>query len=106
MLVVLVNKGRRGCAVYVVQSAASQRKAVRGEILNRWSEINSAIEPRLYSVLIGRGDVYQMSCQKRTDVAGDDVVSVYIPLNPTGVYKLQGRQQNKRTRRRNKQPHA
>ena len=44
-----------------VQSSALQRKSIVREIVNRRSEVEFAVEPRLYRVLIGGHHIFQMT---------------------------------------------
>src|SRR5258706_5305107 len=72
MLLALVDKRRDSSVIQVLESAADQRKPLTGKILNRWSEIELAIEPWLYCVLIGRDHIGAMTFQlQRADVIGN-----------------------------------
>src|SRR6266446_3980511 len=68
----LVDKRRHSSVVKVLESASQQRKPLTGKILNRWSEIELAVEPWLYCVLIGRDHIGAMTLQlQRADVIGN-----------------------------------
>src|SRR5882762_2111285 len=71
MLLALIDEGGHSSVVKVLESASQQRKPLTGKILNRWSEIELAIEPWLYCVLIGRDHIGAMTLQlQRADVIG------------------------------------
>src|SRR5713101_536528 len=68
MLLPLVDKRCHSSIIQVLESAADKRKPLTGKILNRWSEIQFAVEPGLYRVLIGRDHINrrqmcQYACQ-------------------------------------------
>src|SRR5258708_39913794 len=72
MLLALVDEGGHSSVVKVFESASQQRKPLTGIILNRWSEIELAVEPWLYCVLIGRDHIGAMTFQlQRADVIGN-----------------------------------
>src|SRR5712664_2387809 len=72
MLLALVDKRRDSSVIQVLQPASQQRKSLAGKIFNRWSEIELAIEPWLYCVLIGRDHIGAMTLQlQRADVIGN-----------------------------------
>ena len=52
MFVPFINERDHGLAVEIIQSSPDQRESVSSEIANFRSEIDFAIEPRLYRVLI------------------------------------------------------
>src|SRR6266404_8197045 len=72
MLLALVDERGDSSVIQVFQSAADQRKPLTGKILNRWSEIQFAVEPWFYCVLIGRDHIGAMTFQlQRADVIGN-----------------------------------
>src|ERR1700677_4579167 len=73
VLVALVNQRRHGPAVEVVETAADQTVAVRGEVVNWRREIDPSVEPRLDRVLVGRDYVHQMTGHQRAQMAGQDL---------------------------------
>src|SRR6266436_98640 len=75
MLLPLVDERRYSSLIQVLKSAADKRKTLTGKILNRWSEIELAIEPWLYCVLIGRDHIGAMTLQlQRADVIGNHLL--------------------------------
>src|SRR6266436_1199100 len=75
MLLALVDERRYSSVIQILQSAADKRKPLTGKILNRWSEIELAVEPGLDCVLVGRDHIGVMSFQlQRADVIGNDLL--------------------------------
>src|SRR6266478_2669351 len=72
MLLPLVDKRGNSSVVQVLESAAEKRKPLAGKVFDRWSEIELAVEPWLYCVLIGRDHIGAMTLQlQRADVIGN-----------------------------------
>ncbi len=63
MFLALVDERCDSSVIQVFQSAADKRKTLTGKILNWWSEIQFAVEPGLYCVLIGRDHIGAMTLQ-------------------------------------------
>ena len=78
MFATLVNKRGNGSIVDVVETSADQRKSLVSEILHFRCEIEFAVEPRFYGVLIGRWHIHQMIEHHRADVTGDDFLREQI----------------------------
>src|SRR5215469_17073222 len=74
MLLMAVDQGGDGMPVEIVEPAAHQGKSGRSEIDDRWRDVESAVEPGLYCVLIGRGHVGEMVRHQRADVASHDLL--------------------------------
>src|SRR5216683_5071154 len=75
MLLALVDKRGHSSVIQVLESAADKRKPLTGKILHRWSEIQFAVEPWFYCVLVGRDHIGAMTLQlQRTNVIGDDLL--------------------------------
>src|ERR1700737_951895 len=72
MLAAGVDEDGDGAAVDYVQPAALQRKPFVHKIMDGRSEIDLAVEPRFYRVLIGRLHVFEMAGLKRTQVGVHD----------------------------------
>ncbi len=72
MFAAAVDQRGNVLAVENVEAAADQWKTVVGEIFDRRNKSELAIEPRLHRVLVGRGDIGQMTGQQRADVGVDD----------------------------------
>src|SRR5581483_943859 len=88
MLVALVNQRGHGAAVQIIQSPTDERKILCREILRVRRKINFAVEPRLDGVLVGRQDIGQMICLKRSDVTGDGIVEqLVVAGNSSGPQK-------------------
>ena len=73
MLSACVNEGRDGAAVHDIEAAALERKTVIGKIPDRRREIEFAVEPGLYSVLVGRKNVGEMTGLERAEMGVDDL---------------------------------
>src|SRR6266566_1278191 len=72
MLLALVDKRGHSSVIQVLESAADKRKPLTGKILHRWSEIQFAVEPWFYCVLVGRDHIGAMTFQlQRADVIGN-----------------------------------
>ena len=77
-----VDERGDGAAVDYVESSALQGKTIVGEVLNRRREIQLAIEPGLYGVLIGGQHVGEMAGLQRAqmrvhDFRGDDGLIIF-----------------------------
>src|SRR4051812_27914983 len=59
----------------IVDAPPGQRKSLAYQIDHGRCEIDLAVEPGLYRVLIGGRDVGEMIDQQRADMAGDDLVA-------------------------------
>src|SRR5258708_35323385 len=68
MLVPRVDQHGNGAAVNHIEPAALQRKSLTHKVVDRRSEIELAIKPRLHRVLVGRLHVLQMSRLKGTEM--------------------------------------
>src|SRR5229473_7117918 len=68
MLAPRVDEHGNGTAVNHIEPAALQRKSLTHKVVDRRSEIELAIKPRLHRVLVGRLHVLQMSRLKRTQM--------------------------------------
>jgi len=77
MLSAGVNESRDGAAVHDIEAAALERKTVVGKIPDRRSEIEFAVEPGLYSVLVGRKNVGEMTGLERAKVGVDNLRGQY-----------------------------
>ena len=66
-----------------IQTAANQRKTFAYEILNRRDEIEFAVEPGFYGVLVGGSDVGKMAGLERANVRIKDSVSYTHLTLPT-----------------------
>jgi len=72
VLAASVDEHGNGASVDDVEAAALQRKSFIHKIVDRRSEIELAIEPRLYGVLIGRLHIFEMAGLKRTQMRVHD----------------------------------
>src|SRR6516165_12769811 len=61
------DRGNR-LAVDIVEPAAEQRKALRGQVDDRWRYIDPAVEPRLDGMLVAGRHIHQMARLQRTDM--------------------------------------
>src|SRR5260370_5949900 len=68
MLVPRVDQHGNDAAVNHIEPAALQRKSLTHKVVDRRSEIELAVKPRLHGVLIGRLHILQMSRLKRTEM--------------------------------------
>src|SRR5712692_8105317 len=68
MLAPRVDQHGNGAAVNHIEPAALQRKSLTHKVVDRRSEIELAIKPRLHRVLVARLHVLQMSRLKRTEM--------------------------------------
>src|SRR5215469_6299035 len=64
----LINDRGNGLAVNVIQAPAKESKAFRGQIHDRRSYVDPAVEPRLDGVPIAGLNIHQMTGLQRTDV--------------------------------------
>src|SRR5216683_6592865 len=63
MLLALVDKRGHSSVIQVFESTPDKRKSLGGKVLNRGSEIQFAIEPWFYCVLIGRDNIGAVTLQ-------------------------------------------
>jgi hypothetical protein len=68
MLPAAVYQGRHGPFGDIFNAAANERKTLSGKISNLGREIELAVEPRLYGVLVRRCHVKQMSPDQGSQV--------------------------------------
>src|SRR6266851_31936 len=68
MLVPRVDQHGNGAAVHHIEPAALQQKSLTHKVVDRRSEIELAIKPRLHRVLVARLHVLQVSRLKRTQM--------------------------------------
>src|SRR5574339_934216 len=64
----LVDERCYGTSFEIIQPSADQRETDRGEVRDRWREVESSQEPRLLGELIARLDVEQVIGHERADV--------------------------------------
>ncbi len=75
MLLALVDERGDSSVIEVLQPAADKRKPLTRKVLNRRSEIELAVEPWLYRVLVGRDHIGAMTFQlQRADVIGNHLL--------------------------------
>ena len=75
MLLALVDKRGHSSVIQVFEPTPDKRKSLGGKVLNRGSEIQFAIEPWFYCVLIGRDHIRAMTLQlQRANVIGYDLL--------------------------------
>src|SRR6266446_9270139 len=72
MFAARVDQHRDGAAVDDVEAATLQRKSFVYKIVDGRSEVQLAVKPRLYSVLVGRLHVFEMAGLKGTQMRIDD----------------------------------
>src|SRR5260370_22751762 len=72
MFAAAVDQRGNVLAVENVEAAADQLKTVVRGIFDRRNKNELAIEPRLHLVVVGRGDLRQMTGQQRADLGGED----------------------------------
>ena len=65
----MIDEHRHLAFVEVIQSAAHERVALRGKVLNWGRELQLSVEPGLDGVLIGRNDVHQVIRHQGTHVS-------------------------------------
>ena len=87
MFAALIDERGGGMLIEIIESSADERKSLRGEIFNGRREIQFAIEPRFYCVLVGGFHVRKMAGHQRANVIGDGFVS-----NCVGIIWRAGRQ--------------
>src|SRR5690348_9805126 len=71
----LIHQHRDSVSVHRIQAGSGEWKSLSAEIVHRRRKIQLAVEPRLYSVLISRLHVRQMSWDQRTQVTIQDLLS-------------------------------
>ena len=62
MFVAMKNERGYATSADVIQSAADEGKFLRRQILDRWGEIEFAVEPWLDGVLVGGHDIEHVIC--------------------------------------------
>src|SRR5258708_40138941 len=72
MLAARVDEHGDGAAVYDVEAAALQRKSFAYKIVDRRSEVQLAVEPRLYGVLVGGLHIFEMTGLQGTQMRVHD----------------------------------
>jgi len=78
VLAVVVDQGGDGAALEVVEAAAGEGKAGRGEVTDVGSEIEAAGEPRLDGVAVGGDDVEEMVGHQGADVGVDELAGEVV----------------------------
>ena len=72
MLSPLVDQRGNLAAFEIIEASANKRKAVACQIFDRRREIELAVKPGFYGVLIRGGYVHQVAGFERTHVAGEN----------------------------------
>src|SRR5215831_18729588 len=106
MLVAPVNKRGDGPAIEVIQPATHQRKPLSGEIPHVGREIEFAVEPRFYSVLIAGGNIRQMPRHQRADMSGYGFVHQPIRRRGSGRPQEEDCQRHSRRSKGERLPEA
>ena len=73
VLAAAIDHGADGAGIDIIEPAADQRKALRDEVDHRRRDIELAVEPRLYRVLVGRNHVGEMTGLQRTQMRRYDL---------------------------------
>src|SRR3954466_3589199 len=79
-----VHDSGNGAGVDIIEPAADQGKALRGQVDHRRRHVELAVEPRLYGVLIGGNHVGEMPGLQRTQMRRYD-----LRLNPLDIVLTQ-----------------
>jgi hypothetical protein len=69
MFAPLVDERRDGAMVEIIEAAAGKRESFRGEVIHRRREIELAVEPGFYGVLVGGDYVGQVRGHQRAHMA-------------------------------------
>ena len=73
VLAPFVDHGADRARVEVIEPAADQGKTLRGEVDHRRRDVELAVEPGFYGVLVGRDHVDQMAGLQRAQMRRDDL---------------------------------
>ena len=109
MLASLVYERSNRMAAQIVDSSTDQRIPRISVVLDRWREIQFAVEPGLDGVLVARRDVGEMVDLQRAHMVGDDFVEQRIAGARYDNKKRKCRSQGRRRRdagKENRQPHT
>ena len=80
VLAALIDDRSHRLAVDVIEAAAEQRKALRGQVDDRRRDVDLAVEPRLDRMLVAGFHVHQVSGLQRADMRRHDFVGdVSVP---------------------------
>ena len=73
-----VDEGGSGATGEHIEAAAEERKAVVGEVADGGGEVDLAVEPRFYGVLVGGRDIHEMAGLQRAEMGIDGGGSEHV----------------------------